>query len=122
MGYNSGALAIAIEQDAPPRLLQKIAASTVAAVSTVASTTIDGTSMARETGDQIAIQADAAFRFAVRATGATTNITNLSGARPGAKVPADTMWFFYMGPGETVLDIVTDSGTATVGVYLVKVQ
>lgn len=108
------------QQNGPKRLLQKISGSSTAAVSTIASTTIDDEAMARPVNSMICLQCkDSDFFYELRHAGATTAVTDESGARPGVFVQAKQQEFIILGARDAVLDILTVSATGNVSVFLV---
>lgn len=117
MPANDGHLAVLVEQNGAPRLLQKIAITSTAAVTAIAATTIDAIPKTRLTGSMVMIQSDVAFRFAL--TNTTTAVTNLAGTKPGTYVAALECWYFYLREEDTRLDLVAESTSGTVCVYLV---
>lgn len=111
-----------IEQNGQKRLLQKIAFTTSAAVTALATTTLDDSVRpgALSNGPMVALQSDQDFWYELRRTGATTAVTNYSGARPGVFVSAKQQEFVILGLDAVAVDLKGDSSSGTLAVFLVN--
>jgi hypothetical protein len=111
-----------MEQNGQKRLLQKISITTSAAVTTLATKTLDDSAQGSPVGvgHTLMFQSDQDFWYELRQAGATTAVTNYSGARPGVFVSLKQQEFVVAGTDSAVVDLKADSASGTVAVFLVN--
>lgn len=120
MALNEGMLSLIAEQNSAKRLMQKVSITTTAAVTTLALVTIDDQLLTLPSGASLCLQSDQDFFYELRKTGATTAVTDYTGARPGVKVLAGQQEYVLAGTTDKVIDLKAASTTGSVAIFLVR--
>lgn len=117
MGRNSSAAQTVVEQNGRKHFLQKISITTSAGVTTIGATTVDGLTV--DQGATLCLQATQDFWYQLLAAGASTSVTDTTGARPGVKIIAGQQEYIVTKAGDAVIDLKADSASGVVVVHLV---